>query len=142
WALFHFGADRVAFKKNCVAARPHAALGPTRHSKAAWNWRPGWDRRPTDRPRRSVPLAPELIHPGECIGAVPLECIPARQIGHRLVVGKFRPIISQYARIQFESDERQFLRVAKFLDLRNGEPVLLDVEQQIAASAGAEEIGI
>src|SRR6478752_6971893 len=96
--------------------RGHMRPGPARHSKAAWKCRPGWDRRPTDRPRRSVALAPELIHPGECIGAVPLECIPARQIGHRLVVWKFRPIIAQYARIQFESDERQFLRVEKFLD--------------------------
>src|SRR5882724_4443890 len=88
----------------------------------------------------SAALAPELIHPGERLWVLALECIPAFQIGHRPSAREFSSVVLQRACMHFESEEFESLAVEKFLDPRNGEPMLLHVKQQIAASADAEEI--
>src|SRR3954470_13385667 len=88
----------------------------------------------------SAALAPELIHPDERLWVLALECIPAFQIGHRPSAGEFSSVVLQRACMHFESEEFESLAVEKFLDPRNGEPMLLHVKQQIAASADAEEI--
>src|ERR1041384_4117841 len=94
--------------------------------------------------RRSQPvstaLAPELIHPDERLWVLALECVPACQIGHRPSAGEFHPVVLQRAGIELESEERESLAVEKFLDPRDGEPLLLHMEQQIAASADAVEV--
>src|SRR4051794_13144497 len=90
----------------------------------------------------SATLAPELIHRGECFGAVALERVPASDICHRGVTRVCQAIIPQRSGIEFESEEGEFLGVEKILDLRNGESMLLHVEHEVAASAGAEEIRI
>src|SRR5689334_13343027 len=88
----------------------------------------------------SAALAPELIHANERLWVFALECIPGFQISHRAGAGVFHPVGLQRASIEFESEERQSFAVEKLLDPRNGEPMLLHVEQQISASADAVEV--
>ena len=91
-------------------------------------------------PTVSAALAPELIHPDERIWVFALECIPGFQISHCASAGVFHSVVLQRAGIEFESEEREPLAVEKFLDPRNGEPMLLHMEQQIAASADTVEV--
>src|SRR5438874_1836472 len=85
-------------------------------------------------------LDPELIHRGKGPRVLGLERVPKVEIRERLVLRKTRPIAGDRAGVDIEADELQAVLREEALDLRDRQPMLLDVEQQIAACAGAEEI--
>src|SRR5262245_46289834 len=94
----------------------------------------------TVRPNASVFLDPELIHTGESVRPFGLERVPAIEIAHEMVAAENVPITLHRLRGKFETDEFQIVLRDEGLDLRNRQPTLLDMKQQVAALAGAEEI--
>src|SRR3972149_2986482 len=88
----------------------------------------------------SILLAPELVHRGERPRPFMLKCIPAIQVRHRPIAGKTSAIGLLRFRVQFKSDETEIPRGQEFLDLRNGQAMLLKRTQEIAAFADAEKI--
>src|SRR5262249_20498269 len=85
-------------------------------------------------------LHPELIHAGERVGPFGLERMPTIEVAHETIAPENIPIMLHDPRREFETDEFQIVLDDEGFDVRNRQPPLLDVEQQIAALAGAEEI--
>src|SRR5262249_20923772 len=108
-----------------------------RHDSFAWR---GVASVTTARPHASVFLDPELIHTGESVRPFGLERVPAIEIAHEMVAAENVPITLHPLRGKFETDEFQVVLDDEELDLRNRQPALLDMKQQVAALAGAEEI--
>src|SRR5262249_44220887 len=94
----------------------------------------------TVRPNASVFLDQELIHTGERVRPFGLERVPAIEIAHEMIATENVPITLHRLRGKFETDEFQVVLDDKGLNVWNRQPVFLDMEQQIAALAGAEEI--
>src|ERR1700730_9046084 len=90
----------------------------------------------------SALLNPELIHAGEGGGIFRFEGLPGGKVCHGVVVGKAKPIARKDRRRKLETDELQIVLVEKGSDLRNGQMVLLDVEQEVAAFVEAEVVGV
>src|SRR5262245_60080914 len=88
----------------------------------------------------SVFLNPELIHTGKRVRPFGLERVPAIEIAHEMVAAEDVPITLHRLRAKFETDEFQVVLADEGLDLRNRHSTLLDMKQQVAALAGAEEI--
>src|SRR5262245_36377757 len=85
-------------------------------------------------------LHPELVHAGKGGGMLALERVPAREVGHGLVLRESRQVPPLHGLIEIEADEREAILRDEVGDLRNREAVLLHVEQQIAAAAHAEKV--
>src|SRR5262249_29725142 len=66
--------------------------------------------------------------------------MPAIEVARETVASENVPIMLHNRRREFETDERQAILDDERLDVRNREPAFLDVKQQVAALAGAEEI--
>src|SRR5262249_61548195 len=92
------------------------------------------------RANASVFLYPELIHAGERVRPLGLERVPAIEVAHETVSAENVPITLHHLRGKFETEELQVVLADEGLDLRNRQPPLLDMKQQVAALAGAEEI--
>src|SRR5262249_42997925 len=88
----------------------------------------------------SVFLDPELIHTGESVRPFGLERVPAIEIAHEMIATENVPITLHRLRGKFETDEFQVVLDDEGLNVWNRQPVFLDMEQQVAALAGAEEI--
>src|SRR5262249_39059370 len=88
----------------------------------------------------SALLHPELIHAGERLGPLRLEGVPSVEIAHEVVATENAAILLQNPRRKFESNEPQIVLDEKRLDLRDRHSAFLDVKQQVATLAGAEEI--
>src|SRR5262249_11836365 len=88
----------------------------------------------------SVFLNPELIHAGEGVRPFGLECMPAIEVARETVAAENVPIMLHDRRREFETDECQMILGDERLHVWNREPAFLDVKQQVAALAGAEEI--
>src|SRR6266498_2698632 len=82
----------------------------------------------------------ELIHAGERVRPFGLECMPAIEVARETVAAENVPIMLHDRRREFETDECQVILDNERLDIRNREPAFLDMKQQVAALAGAEEI--
>ena len=137
-ALSRFGAVRTRFNHNArgatatcdsglFATLEMAAKSAEMGSRTRRIRRAGTR---TDTSRRMYPGGRAQTHPS----------IPDRSSTDRC--GYLAAVVLQRACVQFEADERELLSVEKFLDLRDREPMFLHVEQEIAAAAGVEEIGI
>src|SRR5262249_59817136 len=87
----------------------------------------------------SVFLNPELIHAGERVRPFGLECMPAIEVARETVAAENVPIMLHDRRREFETDECQMILGDERLHVWNREPAFLDVKQQVAALAGAEE---
>src|SRR5882757_8646215 len=83
------------------------------------------------------PLQPEMVLAGEHIGMVGLVAVPAVELG---LVGKLAFDLVLAARVDHEADEGEAVVVQEGLDLRDGQPVLLHMEAQVAAAAHVVEI--
>src|SRR5262245_4066800 len=94
----------------------------------------------TARANASVFLDPELIHTGERVRPFGLERVPTIEIAHETVATENIAIMLHDRRREFETDEFQIVLDDEGLDLRKRQPALLDMKQQVAALAGAEEI--
>src|SRR5262249_53356774 len=88
----------------------------------------------------STLLHPELIHVRKDQRALGLQRAPAIQIRHRGVVRKPHAIVLLGLRVDREANEGQAVAGQKRLDLGNRELPLLDVEEQVAASADGVKI--
>src|SRR5262249_29348326 len=88
----------------------------------------------------SVFLDPELIHAGERVRPFGLERVPAIEVAHETVAAENVAITLHQLGGKFKTDELQAVLADEGLDLRNRQPALLDMKQQVAALAGAEEI--
>src|SRR5262249_62212873 len=85
-------------------------------------------------------LDPELIHAEERVRVFGLKGMPAIEIAHETLATENVPILLHDSRREFEADEVQVVLDDEGLNVWNRQPVFLDMEQQIAALAGAEEI--
>src|SRR5262249_12864163 len=92
-----------------------------------------------DGPRSRL-LRPELVHGGEGAGPLAFESRPVIEPQHAGIVGKPLPIGGGNRARQLEADQSKPKPAEQGLDLRDGEAMLLDVEQHVAALAHAEEI--
>src|SRR5262249_45151996 len=92
------------------------------------------------RRRVSALLYPELIHAHERVGPLRLEGVPPVKIAHEPVAAENAAIVLERLRRELEADESQAVRCHEGLDLRNRGARFLDMKQQIATFAGAEEI--
>src|SRR5262245_12355244 len=88
----------------------------------------------------SVFLDPKLIHAGERVRLFGLQGMPAIEIAHETLAAENVPIMLHDSRCEFETDEFQVVLDDEGLDVRNRQPAFLDMKQQVAALAGAEEI--
>src|SRR5262249_39089541 len=88
----------------------------------------------------SVFLDPKLIHAGERVRLFGLQGMPAIEIAHETIAAENVPIMLHDPRREFETDEFQVALDDEGLDVRNRQPAFLDMEQQVAALAGAEEV--
>ena len=68
------------------------------------------------------------------------ECIPGRKVGHRPVGGTRHAILARNPGVELEGDEVEIVLGEEVRDARKRQAMLLHVEQQVAAFAGAEEI--
>src|SRR5262249_56180190 len=84
-------------------------------------------------------LNPELVHAGERVRPFGLECVPAIEVARETVAAENVPIMLHDRRREFETDECQVILDDERLDVRDREPAFLDMNQQVAALAGAEE---
>src|SRR5262249_61334438 len=66
--------------------------------------------------------------------------MPAIEVARETVAAENVPIMLHDRRREFETDECQAILDDERLDVRNREPAFLDMKQQVAAFAGAEEI--
>src|SRR5262245_50513445 len=66
--------------------------------------------------------------------------MPAVEVARETVAAENVPIMLHDRRREFETDECQLILDDERLDVRNREPAFLDMKQQVAALAGAEEI--
>src|SRR5262249_596736 len=89
---------------------------------------------------RAHALHPELIHAGEQHRVLALELLPPVEVGHGARVREASAIGD--GGLSGEADEIQALRREERLYLRDRQLMLLHVEQEIAALAGGEEVGI
>src|SRR5262245_7713825 len=89
---------------------------------------------------RATLLHPELIHSREGARIVLLELVPTIEIGIGFRGRKSRSESSDRRRIELEADECKGVLRKKCLDVGQSESMFLNVEQKIAAAAGAEEI--
>src|SRR5262249_18895094 len=94
---------------------------------------------PTYEPRSRL-LHPELIHGGEGGGPLAFELPPVFESPHAGIVGKPLPIGGGDGGRKLEAGQSKIKRAEQGFDLRDGETMLLHVEQQVAALAHAEEI--
>src|SRR5438270_3268970 len=85
-------------------------------------------------------LHPELVHAGKGVGLLALERVPAGEIGPRFVVRETPQIFLRRGVIEVEADKREPVLRDERGDLRDRQTVLLHVEQEVAAAAGAEKI--
>src|SRR5439155_13282665 len=88
----------------------------------------------------SIFLHPELVHASERVGLLAFQSIPTVEIAHQMITAEQAAIMLHEARRKFKTDEAQIVLGEEGFDLRNRQTMLLDVEQEIAALAGAEEI--
>src|ERR1043166_4507871 len=86
------------------------------------------------------PAYPEHVHAGEDIWMLPFERMPVGEVRHRGVGGKALAIMRGHVVLDLKSDQSEAFGVQEGFDLRQGHPLLGDVEQEIAAVAGAVEI--
>src|SRR5258705_3361784 len=78
-----------------------------------------------------------MVLAGEHIGMRGLVAVPAVELG---LVGKLALDLALAARVDHEADEGKAVFVQEGLDLRDGQPMLLDVEAQVPAAAHVVEI--
>src|SRR6185295_3770789 len=83
---------------------------------------------------------PEIIHAAECIRIRGLEAMPVRKVGQGRVVGECRAVARDRWRIELEAKQSEIMLAKECADLRKRQPVLLHMEQEIAARARTEEI--
>src|SRR5438128_213071 len=88
----------------------------------------------------SIFLYPELVHASERVGLLAFQSIPTVEIAHQMITAEQAAIMLHEPRRKFKTDEAQIVLGEEGFDLRNRQTMLLDVEQEIAALAGAEEI--
>jgi hypothetical protein len=62
------------------------------------------------------------------------------EIGQRPIIGKTASEVMQHAAGQVEAQELELVLTEKVVDLWQRKLMFLDVEQQVAAGAGTEEI--
>ena len=74
------------------------------------------------------------------VSGLSVESVPAVEIGRRRRVGETAPEGRQHRGRDLKAEERQAVVGEERLDVRQREAVLHDVEQQVAAAAGAVEI--
>src|SRR5262245_30148489 len=82
-------------------------------------------------------LQPEMVLAGEHVGMPGLVAVPAVELA---IVRKLAFDLLLAARVDHEADEGEAVVVQEGLDLRDGQPVLLDMEAQVAAAAHVVEI--
>src|SRR5262249_9869089 len=90
----------------------------------------------------SILLYPELIHAGKGPWVFRLELLPKIEVGHGRIGRKSKSKGLIGARMHLEAEKFQAMLAQKGLDLGNGKPVLLHVEQEIATFTDAEEIRV
>src|SRR5439155_3273768 len=88
----------------------------------------------------SIFLHPELIHASERVGLLPFQSIPTIEVAHQMITAEQAAIMLHEPRRKFKTDEVQIVLGEEGFNLRNRQTMLLDVEQEIAALAGAEKI--
>src|SRR5438876_10328910 len=88
----------------------------------------------------SIFLHPELVHASERVGFLAFQSMPTIEIAHQMITAEQAAIMLHEPRRKFKTDEAQIIPSEKGFDLRNRQTMLLDVEQEIAALAGAEKI--
>ena len=86
-------------------------------------------------------LHDELIHARKCMWMLLLEFVPVIEVGAGGIVRKLFAIARRHGYFELEADEFKPVGGEKILDLGDRETVFLDVEQEVAAIAGAVEIG-
>ena len=92
------------------------------------------------RANASVFLGPELIHAGESVRPFALERVPAIEIAHETVAAENLPITLHHLGSKFKTDEFQVVLDDEGLDLRDRQPALLFVKQEIPAFVRCEEV--
>lgn len=85
-------------------------------------------------------LNPEVVHAAEGVRVFVLENLPLREAGGGAVIGKASMVGMQDSGVDLESEEGQVVFPEKFIDAGQRHAVFLNVEQQVAAGADAEEI--
>src|SRR5579863_5209828 len=91
--------------------------------------------------RRLLRLSePKLVHASEKRRILGLECMPQRKIGLCAVMRKTLAESLQRATLQVEAQEIEPVVAKKVGDLGQRQLMFLNMEQQIAAPAGAEKI--
>src|SRR5262245_39758445 len=85
-------------------------------------------------------LYPEVIHAGQEIRIFHLEGLPQPEIARGRLNWVTGVEATQLLRLQREAEEVQIVVIEERLDIRKVERVRLDMEEQIAAAADAEEI--
>src|ERR1700738_4079723 len=91
------------------------------------------------RPGTSL-LHPELIHAPEHRRVLRLERVPPVEVGRGRVLGKSLAVARDDGAVDYETEEVQVVRGEESLDLWQHVPMLLDVEEEVAALARAEEV--
>src|SRR5260370_21086916 len=114
----------------------HSRLkGPTPSPACSSSWF-----RKTDN--NSAPLKPELIHAGEGGRIFHFEHMPGGEIRHGTVFRETEAVTRNDPRRQLKTDELQIVLAQKGIDLRNGQMMFLDMEQEVATFTDAEIIGV
>ena len=85
-------------------------------------------------------LHDELIHARECVRILLLVGVPVVEIGAGGIVRELQTISQQHVGIMVKAKQLESVVGEESLDLWEREPMLLDMEQEIAATAGGIEI--
>jgi hypothetical protein len=82
----------------------------------------------------------EYVHIQECPRVGGFECVPCIKIGERVRGRIALPKLLEDVRIELEAEKLKRVFVQERLDVWDGEPVLHDIEEHVAAAARAVEI--